>query len=58
MIPVVALLGLLTFGMLLVIHGTVVKNRWGINLNTVSCPRCKTSPPKIRKPQSVRQAGA
>ena len=30
----------LTIGALLVVYGTVVKNRWGINLGDVNCPRC------------------
>lgn len=46
----------LTAGVLLVAYGTAVKNRWGINLDPVCCPRCKTSLPKVRTPQSFREA--
>ena len=42
--------------MVLVIFGTVVKNRWGINLDPVSCPRCNTLFPRIRQPQNIQQA--
>jgi len=48
--------GVLTVGMVLVAYGTSAKNRWGINLETVSCPCCKTLLPWVRKPQSLRQA--
>ena len=46
--------------MVLVICGTVVKNRWGINLDPVSCPRCNTPLPQIRRPQkhSGKRCGA
>lgn len=47
---------LLGIGLFLVVYGTVAKNRWGINLGSVSCPRCKTPLPKMRKPQSIREA--
>ena len=56
MILVVVVLGLLSVGVVLVVYGTVVKNRWGINLEAVSCPRCSTPLPKVRKPRSLRQA--
>jgi hypothetical protein len=56
MIPVLVVFGLLGVGMVLVICGTVVKNRWGINLDPVSCPRCNTPFPQIRRPQNIRQA--
>ena len=28
-------------GLVLVIYGTIRKNRWGINLEPVNCPRCQ-----------------
>ena len=40
----------------LVIHGTIVKNRWGINLMPVACPSCGTMMPRTRMPSSSRQA--
>lgn len=56
MIPFLVLAGLLILGILLVVHGTVVKNRWGLNPDAVSCPRCSTPLPRVRKPQSAQQA--
>jgi hypothetical protein len=55
MIVVLVIFGLLGIGMALVIYGTIAKNRWGINLDAVSCPRCNTQLPKIRQPQNFRQ---
>jgi hypothetical protein len=40
----------------LVIHGSIVKNRWGINLKPVACPSCGTMMPRTRMPSSSRQA--
>jgi hypothetical protein len=34
----------------------IAKNRWGINLATVSCPRCNLPLPQIRQPQNIQQA--
>ncbi len=42
--------------MVLVIRGTIAKNRWGISLDPVFCPRCGTPLPQIRKPRNARQA--
>jgi hypothetical protein len=47
---------LLAAGGALVAYGTAAKNRWGINLEAVSCPRCKTPLPGLREPRSLRQA--
>jgi hypothetical protein len=55
MSPVLVIFGLLGIGMVLVITGTIAKNRWGINLDPVSCPRCNTPFPQIRQPQNIRQ---
>lgn len=38
------------------LFGTVAKNKWGINFEAVSCPRCGTPRPKVRKPGCARQA--
>jgi hypothetical protein len=46
----------LNLGVLIVVFGTLAKNRWGINLEPVSCPRCKTPLPILREPQSLRQS--
>jgi hypothetical protein len=50
------LFGSLGIGMVLVIYGTIARNRWGINTDQVFCPRCKTPLPQIRKPQTLQQA--
>ena len=55
MTPVLVVFGLLGIGMVFVIYGTIAKNRWGINLDSVSCPRCHTPFPQIRKPQNSHQ---
>jgi hypothetical protein len=46
--------GLLAIGMVLVVYGTIAKNRWGINLSEVSCPSCNLALPPIRRPASLR----
>jgi hypothetical protein len=56
MLTVAVIFGVLIAGMVLVIYGTIAKNRWGINPDAVSCPRCNTPLPQVRKPQSLRQA--
>src|ERR1044071_2969897 len=43
-------------GMVLVVYGTIAKNRWGINVDPVACPRCNTPLPQIRQAQNFRQA--
>ena len=48
--------GLVGIGMILVVYGTVAKNRWGVNLSEVSCPRCKATLHQARKPRTLRQA--
>jgi hypothetical protein len=48
--------GILGVGLLLVVFGTLVKNRWGVNLNPVSCPSCATPFPRTRVPENLRQA--
>ena len=55
MIPIVVIFGLLGVGMVLVIYGTIARNRWGINADPIFCPRCNTPLPQIRKPQNIRQ---
>jgi hypothetical protein len=40
----------------LVIHGTIVKNRWGINLRRITCPNCGQEMPRIRTPASGSEA--
>lgn len=43
-------------GLVLVAHGTLVKNRWGMNLDSVVCPACGASEGFLRAPRSVKQA--
>jgi hypothetical protein len=49
------LCGLIGIGLVLVTYGTLNKNKWGINLAAVSCPRCKSSAPQVRTPNSLGQ---
>jgi DNA-directed RNA polymerase subunit RPC12/RpoP len=49
------IVGVLAFGMVLVVYGTIVENNWGINLGQVDCPRCGTHLPQVRKPSSLSQ---
>ncbi|MGH9714689.1 MAG: hypothetical protein ACRD5M_15450 [Candidatus Acidiferrales bacterium] len=55
LIEMLILFGILGLGMLLVLFGTVAKNKWGINFEAVSCPRCGIKLPRMRKPGSARQ---
>jgi hypothetical protein len=52
-------IGVLSFvvflGGILVIVGTVRRNRWGINTAPVNCPRCKQPMSQVRKPKSLSQ---
>jgi len=43
-------------GVVLVIYGTIVKNRWGVNLRRVQCPNCATVMGRVRTPNSGKQA--
>ena len=56
MIGLVVICGVLVVGLALVIHGTLVKNRWGINPDSVSCPGCNSVLPQVRKPRSRQQS--
>jgi predicted RNA-binding Zn-ribbon protein involved in translation (DUF1610 family) len=40
----------------LIVYGTIVKNKWGINFKRVSCPQCGAAAPIARKPTSVNEA--
>jgi hypothetical protein len=49
--------GMLVVGLLLIIHGTVFKTRWGINAgDTFECPSCHKIHSQIRAPRNFRQA--
>jgi len=56
MTMLIVVLSLLGVGSVLVIFGTVTKNRWGINLEQVNCPRCKQARPQVRIPATTSQA--
>jgi hypothetical protein len=43
-------------GLILVIVGTIRKNRWGINLEAVNCPHCEQLMSQVRKPRSMSQS--
>ena len=49
------LIVILLVGQLLVVYGTIVKNKWGINLRPVRCPRCRALAPKRHVPTSRPQ---
>jgi hypothetical protein len=51
----IVLLVILALNLVLTIHGTVVKNDWGINVGRVSCPRCATPLPRLHWPRNGRQ---
>jgi hypothetical protein len=56
MTVLIVIFAVLAVGLALVIYGTLVKNKWGVNLDSVSCPRCNTVPPKLREPRSRQQS--
>jgi hypothetical protein len=47
---------LVFLGILLLATGTVTKNRWGMNLESVNCPACGSPIPQVRQPKSFSQA--
>lgn len=52
----VAFLGVFVLSaVILVLNGTSVRNKWGINVRRPSCSRCKTPAPGARIPKSLRQ---
>ena len=52
----VVTISILFVGILSVAFGTVIKNRWGINLEPVNCPGCGSPMSKVRRPESLKQA--
>jgi hypothetical protein len=52
----IAFLAVFGAALLLIVYGTVVKNKWGINLRRVSCPTCGTQMGQLRMPKSGKQA--
>jgi len=49
------LLTALLAGLVLIVHGSIVKNDWGINLDPVVCPRCNTRLDQTDLSKSFRQ---
>ena len=47
--------GITFAGFVLVVCGTITKNRFGANLDDVRCPQCNALQPNIRKATSWRQ---
>jgi hypothetical protein len=47
---------MLSIGLFLLVHGTIVKNRWGINLHAIKCPRCHLALSQVRIPKTLSQA--
>src|ERR1017187_5883796 len=56
MVFLFATLFLLAVGGIILAYGTTARNKRRINLIPVSCPRCNTPLPRLRDPQSLRQA--
>lgn len=53
----ISLVALLGCGLFLILRDTLRgEGRWGINLKSVSCPRCSNEMPKARVPASQQQA--
>jgi len=49
------LLAILSIGCVLVIFGTLRKNRWGINTAQLTCPNCGNTLGHVRTPQTMAQ---
>ena len=46
----------LAVGVVLMVYGTIAKNRWGVNLRRVQCPNCANVMGRVRMPTSGEQA--
>jgi predicted RNA-binding Zn-ribbon protein involved in translation (DUF1610 family) len=56
MIALLIVGGILGAGILLVVHGTVFKTRWGINtIGQFECPNCHKIHGQMRVPRNLRQ---
>lgn len=51
----IIVVALFVLGACLVIYGTIVKNRWGVNFRRLSCPNCGTQMAQVRAPSSTGQ---
>lgn len=54
-VSLAAIFGTLVVVATVLLWGTITRNRWGIRLGKLSCPRCNTPSPGRRPPQSTRQ---
>ena len=57
MVPLIVMFGVIGIGMVLVDLLHHRKNRWGINLDAVSCPRSNIPFPQIRKRKLCNKGG-
>ena len=48
----IIVVALFVLGACLVIYGTIVKNRWGVNFRRLSCPNCGTQMAQVRAPSA------
>jgi hypothetical protein len=55
-IALLVLVSALLIGLVLIAHGSIAKNDWGVNPDPVSCPKCNAQLSYIRQPKSFRQA--
>lgn len=46
----------LAIGFVLVVVGTMRKNRWGVNIEPLACPQCGQSLARVRVPRSLKQS--
>jgi hypothetical protein len=50
-----ALCSFLAAGAVLLVVGTLMKNRFGINFRRVKCPQCGEPAPAVRMPKNLNQ---
>lgn len=55
-VEVLTMAGIVVLGLVAVLHGTIKKTKWGVNLDPVVCPRCGKPVAQVRAPKTVRQA--
>ena len=54
-VAIAAVATAMLLGVVLVVYGTLTRNRWGVNVEQVNCPRCHAPVPRVRKPKSRRE---
>ena len=45
----------LVAGVVRVVYGTKVRDKWGMNSSTIRCPRCQAAIPQFRIPNNVQE---